>query len=67
MNKAQILDGVHKNPIGLRQRYEVAAVLACITLNMIQKLIGHSDITTIADYAKVLKESERIITAQMWI
>ena len=66
MSKAQIPDGAHKNPMGLRHGYGVAAIRAQIPLNMIQKWMGHADITTTAVYAKVLEESELAIAARMW-
>ena len=45
------LDGVHASPKGLRYGFGVAAVSAGIPLNLVQKWLGHAQLTTTAIYA----------------
>lgn len=66
MDKAEIPDGAHKTAMGLRHGYGVAAVRAMIPLNMLQKWMGHADITTTAVYTKILEEEDEAIAALMW-
>jgi site-specific recombinase XerD len=42
------LDGPHAAPKGLRHRFGVAAVSAGIPLNLVQKLLGHAQLSTTA-------------------
>jgi integrase/recombinase XerD len=45
------LDGPHASPKGLRHGFGVAAVSAGIPFNLIQKWLGHAQLTTTAIYA----------------
>ena len=45
------LDGPHASPKGLRHGFGVAAVSAGIPLNLVQKWLGHAQLTTTAIYA----------------
>ena len=60
------LDGPHASPKGLRHAYGVAAVSAGIPLNLVQKWLGHAQLTTTAIYADAVGEEEQSIAARMW-
>ena len=63
---AGIEDGPHASPKGLRHGFGVAAVSKGISLNMVQKWLGHSQLTTTAIYANAVGEEEHSIAARMW-
>ena len=60
------LDGVHACPKGLRHGFGVAAVSAGIPLNMVQKWLGHAQLSTTAIYADAVGAEEQSIAARMW-
>jgi integrase/recombinase XerD len=60
------LDGPHASPKGLRHGFGVAAVSAGIPLNLVQKWLGHAQLTTTAIYANAVGEEEQSIAARMW-
>lgn len=60
------LEGIHATPKGLRHGFAVACVEKKISLNMIQKWLGHSSITTTSIYANAIGEEERGIAARLW-
>jgi integrase/recombinase XerD len=60
------LDGPHASPKGLRHGFGVAAVSAGIPLNLVQKWLGHAQLTTMAIYADAVGEEEQSIAARMW-
>jgi len=60
------LDGPHASPKGLRHGFGVAAVSAGIPLNLVQKWLGHAQLTTTAIYANAVGEEEQNIAARMW-
>jgi integrase/recombinase XerD len=60
------LDGPHDSPKGLRHGFGVAAVSAGIPLNLVQKWLGHAQLTTTAIYADAVGEEEQSIAARMW-
>jgi integrase/recombinase XerD len=66
MQAAGIEDGPHASPKGLRHGFGVAAVSKGISLNMVQKWLGHSALTTTAIYADAVGEEEQSIAARMW-
>jgi integrase/recombinase XerD len=63
---AGIPDGPHASPKGLRHGFGVAAVSKGIALNMVQKWLGHSQLTTTAIYANAVGEEEQSIASKMW-
>ena len=65
MKNAKI-KGVQASPKGLRHGFAVACVENKISLNIIQKWLGHSQMTTTAIYANVLGEEERNVAARLW-
>jgi integrase/recombinase XerD len=61
------LDGPHASPKGLRHGFGVTAVSAGIPLNLVQKWLGHAQLTTTAIYADAVgEEEEQSIAARMW-
>ena len=64
---AGIPDGPHASPKGLRHGFGVTAVSKGIALNMVQKWLGHSQLTTTAIYANAVGEEEQNIASRMWI
>lgn len=66
MKTAGIADGPHACPKGLRHGFGVQAVSRGISLNMVQKWLGHAQLTTTAIYAIAVGEEEQSIAARMW-
>jgi integrase/recombinase XerD len=53
-------------PKGLRHCFGVTAVSSGIPLNMVQKWLGHAQLSTTAIYADAVGEEEKSIAAKMW-
>ena len=66
MRAAAIPEGPHACPKGLRHGFGVHAVSRGIALNMVQKWLGHAQLTTTAIYANAVGEEEQSIAARMW-
>ena len=60
------VEGVQASPKGLRHALGVAAVGRGIPLNMVQRWLGHAQLTTTAIYAEAVGEEERAIAARIW-
>jgi integrase len=60
------LDGPHASPKGLRHGFGVAAVSAGIPLNLLQKWLGHAQLSTTAIYADAVGAEEHDIAQRMW-
>jgi integrase len=60
------LDGPQASPKGLRHGFGVAAVSAGIPLNLVQKWLGHAQLTTTAIYADAVGTEEKDIAGRMW-
>lgn len=60
------LSGPQASPKGLRHGFGVAAVSAGIPLNLVQKWLGHAQLTTTAIYADVVGSEEKDIARRMW-
>ena len=60
------LDGPQASPKGLRHGFGVAAVSAGIPLNLVQKWLGHAQLTTTAIYADAVGAEEQDIARRMW-
>jgi integrase len=60
------LDGPHAAPKGLRHGFGVAAVSAGIPLNLVQKWLGHAQLSTTAVYADAVGAEEKDIARRMW-
>jgi len=64
--QAARLDGPHASPKGLRHGFGVAAVSAGIPLNLVQKWLGHAQLTTTAIYADAVGAEQKDIARRMW-
>lgn len=53
-------------PRGLRHGFGVFAVRSGVPLDLVQRSLGHADITTTVIYTNVLGPEEREIAARMW-
>ena len=60
------LEGPQASPKGLRHGFGVAAVSAGIPLNLVQKWLGHAQLTTTAIYADAVGAEEQDIARRMW-
>ena len=60
------LDGVQASPKELRHGFGVAAVSAGIPLYLVQKWLGHAQLTTTAIYANAVSAEEKDIARRMW-
>jgi site-specific recombinase XerD len=60
------LSGTHASPKGLRHGFGVAAVSAGTPLNLVQKWLGHANLTTTAIYANAVGAEEKDIAKRMW-
>lgn len=60
------ITGPHATPKGLRHGFGVAAVSAGIPLNLIQKWLGHAQLSTTAVYADAMGAEERDIARRLW-
>jgi site-specific recombinase XerD len=66
IQKQPILTLQRRSIICLRHGFGVAAVSKGIALNMVQKWLGHSQLTTTAIYANAVGEEEQSIAARLW-
>jgi integrase/recombinase XerD len=64
--KAAGVKGPQATPKGLRHGFGVAAIQAGIPLNLLQRWLGHAQLTTTAIYANAIGPEERNIAARMW-
>jgi integrase len=60
------IQGVQASPKGLRHGFGVAAVQARIPLNLVQRWLGHAQLSTTAIYAEAIGPEEQEIAARMW-
>lgn len=60
------IEGEHASPKGLRHGFGVAAVSAGIPLNLVQKWLGHAQLSTTAIYADAVGAEEQQIASRMW-
>ena len=60
------LSGSHASPKGLRHGFGMTAVSAGIPLNLVQKWLGHAQLTTTAIYADAVGTEEKNIARRMW-
>ena len=64
--EAAEVEGIHATPKGLRHSYGVLAIRRGVPLNMLQKWLGHAEISTTAIYANALGTEARELAARMW-
>jgi integrase/recombinase XerD len=58
--------GVHATPKGLRHGFGIKAVVSGVPLNLLQRWLGHAQLTTTAIYADAIGPEERQIAERMW-
>jgi integrase len=63
---AQKPDAPHRSPKGLRHGFGINATVNGIPLNMLQKWMGHAQLTTTAIYADAVGKEEQDIAAKIW-
>jgi integrase len=59
--------GPHASPKGLRHGFGIKALTSEVPLNMAQKWLGHSRISTTAIYADAMGPEEKQIAERMWV
>lgn len=67
MIEADIPDAPQRSPKGLRHGFGVNAAVNGIPLNMLQKWLGHAQLSTTAIYADAVGKEEQDIAAKMWV
>lgn len=65
MKEARI-EGRQATPKGLRHGFGVHAIRCGIQLNLLQKWMGHAQLSTTATYANVIGAEEWVVAARMW-
>jgi integrase len=58
--------GLHATPKGLRHGFGIKAVVSQVPLNMLQKWLGHAQMTTTAIYTAAIGPEEKQIAQKMW-
>lgn len=66
MATADLGEGPQVSPKGLRHGFGVLAVTNGIPLNMVQKWLGHAQLSTTAIYADAVGAEEKNIASRMW-
>ena len=66
MRGADLGEEPQVSPKGLRHGFGVAAVTTGIPLNMVQKWLGHAQLSTTAIYADAVGVEEKSIASRMW-
>jgi len=66
MIEAGIPDAPHRSPKGLRHGFGVHATVQGVPLHMLQRWLGHAQLSTTAIYAQAVGREEQHIAARMW-
>jgi site-specific recombinase XerD len=66
MEEAGIPDAPHRSPKGLRHGFGVHAIVQGVPLSMLQRWLGHAQLSTTALYAEAVGKEEQHIAARMW-
>ena len=66
MIEAGIPDAPCRSPKGLRHGFGIHASVNGVPLNMLQKWMGHAQLSTTAIYADAIGKEEQDIAARMW-
>lgn len=66
MTEAGVPDAPHRSPKGLRHGFGINAVVNGIPLHMLQKWMGHAQLSTTTIYADAIGKEEQDIAARMW-
>jgi integrase/recombinase XerD len=66
MREAAVPEGPHMTPKGLRHSFGIHAIRSGVPLNLVQRWLGHTSMTTTAIYLQAVGDEEREIAARMW-
>lgn len=66
MIEAGLPDAPHRSPKGLRHGFGIDATVNGIPLHMLQKWMGHAQLSTTTIYADAIGKEEQDIAARMW-
>lgn len=66
MEQANLPDGPHRSPKGLRHGFGVIAITNGIPLNLVSRWMGHASLEVTAIYANALGEEQRQLASKMW-
>lgn len=66
LDAAGIEGGVHQTAKGLRHAFAIAALDKGVPLNLVQRWLGHAQLTTTAIYAEAIGSEERAMARRMW-
>lgn len=61
------INGLQACPHGLRHGFGVHAIGCGVPLNLVQRWLGHADLSTTAIYLNVVGKEEREVARRMWI
>lgn len=64
--EAAKITGPHATPKGLRHGFGIKAVTSGVSLNMVQKWLGHAQLTTTSIYADAIGPEAKQIAERMW-
>jgi integrase/recombinase XerD len=60
------ITGTQATPKGLRHGFGIQAVQSSVPLNLVQKWLGHAQLSTTAIYANAIGPEEAVIAMRMW-
>jgi integrase len=66
MEQAGLPDGPNRSPKGLRHGFGVHAIVQGVPMHMVQKWMGHAQLSTTAIYADAVGKEEQDIAGRMW-
>lgn len=66
MIEADLPDALQRSPKGLRHGYGINATVNGIPLHMLQKWLGHAQLSTTAIHANAIGNEEQDIASRMW-
>ena len=66
MLAAGLTDPISATPKGLRHSFGVTAIARGVSLNLVQRWLGHAALSTTAIYADAVGAEEKNIAAKMW-
>ncbi|MGP6089994.1 tyrosine-type recombinase/integrase [Antarctobacter jejuensis] len=66
MIEAGIPDAPHRSPKGLRHGFGVHATVQGVPLHLLQRWLGHAQLSTTAIYADAVGKEEQDIAVRMW-
>ena len=60
------IQGMHATPKGLRHAFGIKAIVSAVPLHLLQKWLGHAQLSTTAIYADATGPEEKQIAERMW-